>query len=200
MSTAEWFALLTLCTAASFTPGPNTTLSTSMAAGHGLRATLPFIFGVSAGWSVLLVLSVTGASAVLLEHPVMRPVLVIAGVWYLLWLAQRIYRSATIQIAHAVQPIGFKGGVALQFLNIKAWFLAMTISSGWLIGHADIVARGLAVWPVVAAFAFSSNFTYAMVGASLQKFLQTGSRLRVFNTVMSLTLAILAVWLGVTQL
>lgn len=37
MTAAELTALLVLCTAASFTPGPNTTLSTALAANLGLR-------------------------------------------------------------------------------------------------------------------------------------------------------------------
>lgn len=200
MSAAEWFALLTLCTVATFTPGPNTTLSTSMAATAGLRATLPFIAGVPVGWSVLLILSATGMSAVLLEQPSMRRALVIAGAIYLLWLAQRIFRSGNLHITRQTQIIGFGGSVALQFLNIKAWLLAMTISSGWLLGHEDIWNRWFEVWAVVAAYAFASNFTYALLGASLQLWLQTGQRLRLFNAAMGLTLAALAVWLTITQL
>ena len=37
MSTQEWWALLVLATATSFTPGPNTTLSATLAANGGLR-------------------------------------------------------------------------------------------------------------------------------------------------------------------
>ncbi|MDZ4123587.1 MAG: LysE family translocator, partial [Hydrogenophaga sp.] len=37
MNAAEFSALLVLATATSFTPGPNTTLSTALAANLGLR-------------------------------------------------------------------------------------------------------------------------------------------------------------------
>ncbi|MEO8249842.1 MAG: LysE family translocator, partial [Burkholderiales bacterium] len=37
MNAADFSALLLLATASSFTPGPNTTLSTALAANHGLR-------------------------------------------------------------------------------------------------------------------------------------------------------------------
>ena len=40
MTAAEFTALLVLTTAASFTPGPNTTLSTALAANLGLRRAL----------------------------------------------------------------------------------------------------------------------------------------------------------------
>ena len=48
MNTAEISALLLLCSAASFTPGPNTTLSTALAANFGFRRSLSFVFAVPA--------------------------------------------------------------------------------------------------------------------------------------------------------
>ena len=129
----------------------------------------------------------------------MRQGLVIAGSIYLLWLAQRIFRSGNLQISRQAQVVGFWGSVALQFLNIKAWLLAMTISSGWLLGQEDMWSRWFGVWPVVAAYAFASNYSYALVGSSLQRWLQTGQRLRLFNGAMSLMLVALAGWLTLTQ-
>ena len=43
-------ALLLFCTAMSFSPGPNTTLSTALAANGGLRPALRFCLAVPAGW------------------------------------------------------------------------------------------------------------------------------------------------------
>ena len=56
MTSAEFWALLMLATAVSFTPGPNTTLSTAIAANRGLRPALRFVLAVPVGWSMLLVL------------------------------------------------------------------------------------------------------------------------------------------------
>ena len=46
MTGAEFAALLLLATAVSFTPGPNTTLSTAIAANRGLRPALRFVLAV----------------------------------------------------------------------------------------------------------------------------------------------------------
>ena len=56
MSAAEFSALTLLFAAATFTPGPNTTLSTALAANRGLRGALHFICAVPAGWVLLLLL------------------------------------------------------------------------------------------------------------------------------------------------
>lgn len=50
MNTAELSTLLILVTAASFTPGPNTTLSTALAANLGFKKSLRFVLSVPVGW------------------------------------------------------------------------------------------------------------------------------------------------------
>mgnify|MGYP006977463854 FL=1 len=50
MPWSEFTALLLLATAVSFTPGPNTTLSTAIAANRGLRGALRFVCAVPVGW------------------------------------------------------------------------------------------------------------------------------------------------------
>ena len=54
MSAQELTALLLLSAATSFTPGPNTTLSTALAANLGLRSALRFVLAVPVGWGMLL--------------------------------------------------------------------------------------------------------------------------------------------------
>ena len=51
-------ALLALTTAASFTPGPNTTLSTALAANYGLKRAMTFVCAVPVGWGLLFQLCV----------------------------------------------------------------------------------------------------------------------------------------------
>ena len=54
MNATEFTALLVLSTAMSFTPGPNTTLSTALAANQGLKRALPFVCSVPVGFGSLL--------------------------------------------------------------------------------------------------------------------------------------------------
>ena len=84
MSSEELFALIALATVGTFTPGPNTALSATIAANHGLRRALPFVCAVPAGWGVLLVLNAAGLSVMVLGYPPLRWGLLAAGVLYLL--------------------------------------------------------------------------------------------------------------------
>ena len=196
MTRDEWIALLVLATAASFTPGPNTTLSTALAANFGLRRALRFVLAVPVGWGVLLLACAWGVGALVLAFPLLRGAIVIGGAAYLLWLAARLARSAQLGQARAEQlQVGFAQGVALQFLNIKAWMLALAIVAGWIAGRPDAAARTAQVLPLMLVFGLASNLTYAAVGSLLRHWLAQGRHLLMFNRCMAAALLATTAWM-----
>ncbi len=201
MDTTEWAALLAMCVAVSFTPGPNTTLSTALAANLGLRRALQFCMAVPVGWAILLVLCGKGLGLLIMGTPMLRWLIQMAGVAYMLWLAWKLSRTDQLgQVDSARLNVGFFQGVGLQFLNIKAWMLALTLTGGWVI-HANgqpadnPTERLVQVVAVGMAFAFCSNFTYACMGSALRHWLPQGQRLQGFNRCMALVLFATALWM-----
>ena len=196
MNWQEFTALLVLATAMSFTPGPNTTLSTALAANGGLRAAMRFVVAVPVGWSALLLLTAAGLGALIHAVPALRVGVKTLGIAYLLWLAFKLSRSAQLGRADAAPlRVGFWQGVALQFVNIKAWLLALTLVAGWVAGHAQPGQRTALLLAVMLFFAFSSNFAYAAVGALLRAWLAQGKRLLWFNRFMAAVLVLTAAWM-----
>ncbi|MBS0506371.1 MAG: LysE family transporter [Proteobacteria bacterium] len=197
MPLVEFTALLVLATAMSFTPGPNTTLSTALAANRGLPAAMRFVLAVPVGWSALLLLCAAGLGALVLALPALRWAIKALGIGYLLWLALRLARSGRLAEADAARlSVGFWQGTLLQFVNIKAWLLALTIVAGWIVGREDHLQRLALVLPVMMAFAFASNLTYAATGALLRHWLAQGLRLLWFNRAMAAVLVATALWMG----
>ncbi|MDD2926781.1 LysE family translocator [Rhodoferax sp.] len=201
MTSAELTALLVLCTATSFTPGPNTTLSTALAANLGLKRSLRFVLAVPVGWGLLFCLCTAGVGTLVLAVPALRLGVQGLGVAYLLWLAFKLFRASSLMQAEA-RPleVTFWQGVMLQFLNIKAWMLALTVVAGWLAGREDITNRFTMVLPLMMLFALSSNLTYALVGTLLRQWLADpehgGRRLRWFNRSMAGVLVLTAAWMS----
>ena len=196
MTAAEFSALLVLATASSFTPGPNTTLSTAIAANRGLRGAMRFVCAVPTGWAGLFVLCALGVGALVMAVPVLRWGILAVGVGYMLWLAWRLAGSRTLSQADERRlQVSFAEGVGLQFLNIKAWMLALSIVAGWLAGRPDWLARFGLVLPVMVAYAFFSNLLYAAIGSLLRGWLAHGRRLLWFNRVMALALVATAAWM-----
>lgn len=205
MSATELSALLILCTATSFTPGPNTTLSAALAANLGLRAAMRFVLAVVLGWGLLFSLCAAGLGALVVAVPALRLGVQVVGIGYLLWLALRLARSSALAQADAARlQVTFLQSVALQFLNIKAWMLALTVVAGWLAGREDAAQRFAVLLPVVLAFGFFSNLLYALVGSLLRHWLAgshragvaTCARLRWFNRCMAGVLVLTAYWMA----
>ena len=196
MPAAELWALLAFATAMAFTPGPNTTLSTALAANGGLRAAMPFVVAVPVGWGLLLLACVAGVGAVLAAMPALHGALKVLGLAYMVWLAWKLARTARLGQAAGGLDVGFWQGVALQFVNVKAWMNALLITAGWVTGGPDWLARAIVVLPVMLVYAFASNFTYALVGSTLRNWLAQGRRLVVFNRVLAFVLLAAALWMA----
>ncbi len=196
MTSSELSALLVLATVSSFTPGPNTTLSTAMAANHGLKRAMRFVLAVPVGWGILFTLCATGLGGLVVAWPPLRWGIVSVGTGYLLWLAARLWHSGSLQQADSQKlQVGFIQGVGLQFLNIKAWMLALAIVAGWVAGKPDAAERTLLLLPIMVAYGFVSNLTYAVAGSMLRHWLAHGRRLLMFNRCMSAALVATVLWM-----
>ena len=197
MSTAEFTALMLLCTAASFSPGPITTLSTTLAANYGLKRALGFVVAVPVGWGLLFSLCVFGVGAVVMAAPGLRFAIQAVGIAYLLWLAFKLAQSGTLSDADPKRlNLSFWQGVSLQFINIKAWMLALTVVGGWLAGRPDVLARFAVILPLMMLFGLASNLAYALVGSLLREWLAKGARLLWFNRLMAAVLVATACWMA----
>ena len=211
LTLAELSSLLVFATAMSFTPGPNTTLSAALAANGGLKRALPFVLAVPVGWGLLLLSCSLGLGAVLQAQPALRGALKWAGLAYMLWLAFKLSQASTLASADGRGfDVGFAKGIALQFVNIKAWMNALLVSAGWVLAHgvesaalpstlqSSLWPRLALVLPLMMFFGLASNLSYALVGSALRAWLARGARLLWFNRCLAGVLVATAVWM--TQL
>ena len=197
----ELAALLVFATTIAFTPGPNTTLAAALAANHGLRHAMRFVLGVPVGWGLLLLGCALGLGALLQAQPALRGLLKWGGLAYMLWLAWKLARAETLSHAdpERLKPgfdVGFSKGVALQFLNIKAWMSALLVTAGWVTVAEPMWPRLALVLPLMMAYGLASNFTYALIGSALRGWLRHGARLLWFNRLLAAVLVATAAWMA----
>ncbi|WP_280153662.1 LysE family translocator [Piscinibacter sp. XHJ-5] len=203
MSPEEFMTLLAFATAMSFTPGPNTTLSAALAANHGLRRAVGFIIAVPTGWTLMMVACGLGLGSLVLAVPALRWAVKVVGVLSLVWMAWKLAGSRSLGEADPARlEVTFWQGVALQFVNIKAWMLALAMAAGWVTSAAGQPAanpgqRLAIVCAVMLVFALTSNLTYALVGSLLRHWLSQGRRLIGFNRLMAALLLATAAWMAV---
>ena len=110
-----------------------------------------------------------------------------------------LYSTQHLSEAAQGPVVGFKQGVVLQFINIKAWFLALSVVSGWVIGYDNTLERLFEALPIFMFFGLTSNLTYAWIGASLRHWLrgpnETARRLQWFNRGMAVALLGTVMWM-----
>jgi threonine/homoserine/homoserine lactone efflux protein len=201
MSGTEITALLLFCTAMSFSPGPNTTLSTALAANFGLKRAMRFCVAVPTGWTLLMLACGLGLGALVTGIPALRWGVKLAGVAYMLWLGWKVAHAGRLSdVDESRLNVTFAQGVGLQFLNIKAWMMALTLTAGWVVNAGGQPAanpgqRLAIICAVMVFYAFTSNFVYALVGSLLRQWLAQGARLLWFNRALALILVATAAWM-----
>ena len=120
-------ALLFYAFVASITPGPNNLMLMASGANFGFRRTVPHMLGVALGFVFLALMVGLGLAGLFLAFPASHTVLKAVSVAYLLWLAWKIANAAPARAeAAAGRPFAFLQAAAFQWVNPKAWAMALT--------------------------------------------------------------------------
>ncbi len=105
-------------------PGPANMLALSAGARAGLRAVLPFIFGLMAGKLVLNILMGIGLPTLLARYPAAVQLASWAAAGWLIWLALQGWRAPAGPVAARTLP-GFWQALPVHPLNPKAWVMLL---------------------------------------------------------------------------
>ena len=187
-------ALIGFAFVSSITPGPNNMMLLASGANFGLRRSIPHMLGISIGHSLMVVILGAGLVAVFEAHPVVNRVLTVVAVAYLLWLAWRIANAAPKAPdapETAGRPFTFLQAAGFQWVNPKAWFMALTAITVYTATQS--FAEVLLVAFVFACTNLPSITVWTVMGQQLRRFLTTPSRLRAFNWSMA-ALLVLSLW------
>ena len=181
---------LAFAVATSATPGPNNMMVAASGANFGFRRTLPHMLGVAVGFPVMLVALALGAGEVVRTWPGIERGMRFAGAAYLLWLAWRI-GSAPPKLAvarGAGRPLGFLQAAMFQWVNPKAWVIAVGAVVTFTSGGGAVLAQSLALAALFLVASLSSVAFWTGVGAGAGRLLRRSAALRAFNVAMALLL------------
>lgn len=188
MSFEIFLALLTLALIAAWTPGPNNLMLASSGANFGLRRTLPHICGVAFGFPIMIFVVATGLGAIIAASAALQDVMRWAGAALLLWFAWRIATSGRAQDQARARPLSFLEAAGFQWVNPKAWAMAMATTAQFVTGSAVIV-ESLLCSLAYAMAGLGSSIVWAGFGVWIRRLLSTDLRLRIFNVAMGLLIA-----------
>ena len=188
MSLDLFLALLVFAFVTSVTPGPNNTMVLASGVNFGVRATVPHMLGIGIGFSLMVFVVGLGLGRLFATYPFIFDVLRVAGALYMLWLAWKIAHSAPPSGGESkARPISFVQAALFQWVNPKAWIMAVTANATYAI-VGQPVASALTVACAFAVCSVPSNLTWVCFGAALRKLLQSPLALRIFNISMAVLL------------
>ena len=190
-------ALAGFAIATTATPGPNNLMVMASGANYGYRRTLPHLIGIALGFGVMIVMIGMVLLNVFERLPVLHLLLKIAGAAYMIWLAWKIATAVPAGTAKVDgKPFSFLQAAAFQWVNPKAWAMALTAITVY-------VGDAATVWLAAAALMFAfvnlpSVSLWTVAGQQLQRVLTDPRRLRIYNwTMATLLIASLYPVLGV---
>ena len=182
--------LIAFAFAASVTPGPNNALVTANAAANGWRATWPHILGNGAGFSLMIVLVGAGLAGVLAAQPLLAAAMRWGAMAWLVWLAFKIATGPVDAAAGGGMRFGFVKAVLFQWVNPKAWLLALSIAAAWVRPDEAALPQLLVIGAVFFLVTPPSCSPWALLGEGAARLLGPGRRMRVFNIAMAIVLVV----------
>ena len=156
-------------------------------ANFGFRRTIPHMLGIGLGFTFMVLLVGAGLVQVFDAFPVSYQILKIASVLYLLYLAWKIANAAPVQGQDADgTPMTFLQAAAFQWVNPKAWTMALTATTAYT--PSQTLGAVLIVAVVFGAVNLPSVSTWTVLGQQMARILTNPRRLTLFNWVMALLL------------
>jgi threonine/homoserine/homoserine lactone efflux protein len=192
--TVELFTGLALFSfVSSITPGPNNLMLMASGANFGFRRTLPHMLGVGLGFTAMVTLVGLGLVGLFEAYPLSYEVLKVVSVVYLVYLAWKIATSAApagTEVSADTQgkPITFIQAVLFQWVNPKAWTMALTALTVYAPSQNFLSVLLVAV--VFGGINLPCVSLWTLLGQQLQRLLTSRRRLVVFNVSMAVLLVV----------
>ncbi|MEM7471354.1 MAG: LysE family translocator [Pseudomonadota bacterium] len=174
------YGLIGFAFVSSITPGPNNLMLMASGANFGFWRSVPHMLGIALGFTLMVFLVGLGLAQVFDAYPVLHDVLKVVSVIYMAWLAWKIANAAPPKEGEASgTPMTFLQAAAFQWVNPKAWAMALTA--------VTVYSFGPSLWAVAAVagtFGLVNGpavSTWTLLGTQLRRVLTNPARLRAFN-------------------
>ena len=170
ISFALFSALTMFYFAMFFTPGPNNAMLTASGMKFGFIKTLPHLMGISLGHILQIGLTCFGLANLFLIYPQVQLYMKILCFLYLLYLGWKMIGSFSLMQKKTGRPLRFYEASLFQFINPKAWSIAVTVASGFFPTEENIFIGVAFVVITAAVINLPTCSLWALFGSGLRKF------------------------------
>lgn len=192
-----WLAFSGFALAASISPGPNNVLIAAGAADSGVRAVVPHMLGIAVGFGAMILIVGLGLAVPLATMPWLLEAMRWVGAAWIAVIAWQIATASPPGEGRPRPPLGFFGAMAFQWINPKAWLLALGMATAWVSPGAPLAPQFAVMAAMFALAGVPSSLFWAMLGEQAGRLLRSRRAVQCFNGAMAalLVLSMLPVFL-----
>lgn len=182
----EYLAIILFAIATCVTPGPNNTMIMTSGLNYGIQRSLPHYLGIILGFPAMVVAVGLGLASLFEQYAVLHLLLKVAGASYLTFLAWKI-ASAPISDLSVTEgkPFTFLQAATFQWVNPKAWVLAVGATATYTVVGSDYSLQVLVIAIIFLVFGAPCIMLWLWFGASLKRLLQKPESVKYFNYAMA---------------
>ncbi len=181
----EFLSMALFWIVAAYTPGPNNVVASYSGFNFGIKKTIPHIFGVTFGFTFLVIALTLGLVNIFKLFPIIQNVLKYLGSFFLIYLAYKISFSKLSSEKKSENPISFFDTFIFQFLNPKGVLIGIIIVSTYVEYGENYISYATQVILFAFIISLSSITFWTFLGKYLRKFATNEKFIKYFNYVMS---------------
>ena len=156
------------------TPGPNNAMLTASGLKFGFVKTLPHLIGIPLGHIFQISLVCFGFGNLFILFPELQFYMKILCFVYLIYLGWKIIGSfSLVEKDTGGRPLKFYEASLFQFINPKAWAVAITVASGFFPTEENFLIATMFLVITAAIVCFPSICIWAIFGNSLRSSINT---------------------------
>lgn len=194
------FSLAVFALVASITPGPNNLMVMASGAAFGVRRTVPHVAGIAIGFATMIGAAVFGLGALLQAFPWALDVVRYVGAAWMFWLAWQFFSpllSPPVSVEEGTvetkaRPFRFYEAALFQWVNPKAWAMAVATAGAYAGIADDTIPRTFAMCAVFTLVGPPSNFVWVVGGQTIRRLLSPTNGGRIFSGLMGVLVAVSA--------
>ena len=176
------------------TPGPNNAMLTASGLKFGFLRTLPHLVGIPLGHIFQIGLVCFGIGNLFLIFPDLQFYMKILCFIYFVYLGLQIIGSfSLVEKDTKGRPLKFYEASLFQFINPKAWTIAITVASGFFPTEENFLIAVMFITITAAVVCFPSICIWAIFGNSLRVFIKNEKTKKIIEYILAILLVLTAI-------
>lgn len=168
------------------TPGPNNIMLTASGVNFGFRRSVPHMLGVLLGFPAMVTAIGLGLGELFETYPQIHKILKYVGIAYLLWLAWKVATAGrTEDIGPGTKPLNFLQAASFQWVNPKAWIIAVGAIATYTTLQGDVIQEVLLIAVVFCVVMFPTVTIWTLFGTAIRHLLKSNRARTIFNWSMA---------------